>query len=548
MNKIIASFLALLAVTVAAPAFADTALCTSLTQDLSVGSRGSQVSQLQRFVVSQNYPGGGAWMVTGYYGAATAAGVRNFQQLNRLPTTGFVDAATRAAISRVSCGTVAVTTSTYVTSPYSYYYPYTNYGYNYNYGYINSGSLVLTSLSQNTGYAGNTVTIYGTGFDLSNNTVWLGSTAVAGIASSNGTSLTFTVPYTTSYSNSNASVQLSVQNSRGTSNALSFTINPVVNVPITCGSYGYLNCGSNAPISLSYITPVQGGVGTTVTIYGTGFSTTGNTVHFGTGIVTGLGSPDGQSISFLVPSQITGYGSQMLTLGSYSVSVSNASGATSNAVSFNVTSTNASGAPVISNVSGPSSLSVNQSGTWTITVNNPSSTYTNVSVNWGDSAVYGGVNTSPTQALSANGSQALSFSHSYLTSGTYTISFTATNSYGASVVSTATVTVSGSLSNAVSLTSVSPSSARVGTQIVLLGSGFTSDNTVHFGVGGTQHAYSGNGTAIYFTIPSYLSACDVAVSGTMCAMLAQQVTAGTYPVYVTNQNGSTQTIYFTVTN
>jgi peptidoglycan hydrolase-like protein with peptidoglycan-binding domain len=50
---------------------------TTYTRDLTVGSRGSDVTSLQSFLVAQNYPGGGSWMITGYYGQATAAAVRN---------------------------------------------------------------------------------------------------------------------------------------------------------------------------------------------------------------------------------------------------------------------------------------------------------------------------------------------------------------------------------------------------------------------------------------------------------------------------------------
>ncbi|RJQ34069.1 hypothetical protein C4556_03480, partial [Candidatus Parcubacteria bacterium] len=36
--------------------------CTNLSSDLSHGSKGSDVSSLQQFLVSQNYPGTGSWM------------------------------------------------------------------------------------------------------------------------------------------------------------------------------------------------------------------------------------------------------------------------------------------------------------------------------------------------------------------------------------------------------------------------------------------------------------------------------------------------------
>src|SRR3989344_8628325 len=58
--------------------------CTNVSRDLSVGSRSVEVTTLQNFLVSQNYPGGGSWMVTGYFGAATRQAVLNFQSQQRI--------------------------------------------------------------------------------------------------------------------------------------------------------------------------------------------------------------------------------------------------------------------------------------------------------------------------------------------------------------------------------------------------------------------------------------------------------------------------------
>ena len=95
------------------------------------------------------------------------------------------------------------------------------------------------------------------------------------------------------------------------------------------------------------------------------------------------------------------------------------------------------------------------------------------------------------------------------------------------------------------MTSLSPSSGRVGTQIALLGSGFTAlDNTVHFGVGGTQHVVSTSGSTIYFTIPYSVSPCDLISFG--CYAPSAQVAPGSYPIYVTNAMGATSPINFLV--
>ena len=57
---------------------------------------------------------------------------------------------------------------------------------------------------------------------------------------------------------------------------------------------------------------------------------------------------------------------------------------------------------------------------------------------------------------------------------------------------------------------------------------------------------SSNGTTIYYTIPSYLSACDLMTFGMACTPYAQNVVPGTYPIYVTNANGASSILYFTV--
>ena len=82
--------------------------CVTLSRTLSMGTSGSDVTQLQAFLVAQNFPGGGAWMETGHFGAATLAAVKDFQQVKGLPQTGIVDIATRAAIESMSCANVSV--------------------------------------------------------------------------------------------------------------------------------------------------------------------------------------------------------------------------------------------------------------------------------------------------------------------------------------------------------------------------------------------------------------------------------------------------------
>jgi PKD repeat protein len=188
---------------------------------------------------------------------------------------------------------------------------------------------------------------------------------------------------------------------------------------------------------------------------------------------------------------------------------------------------------------------VGVTGTWTVNVNLVNNSYTTLSVRWGDESLYGAALASP-QVTYLSGQQTFTFTHSYLQSGTYTVTFTVSNAGGQSNTATASVIVSGSGQGQITLTSLSPSTGHIGMQVILQGSGFTTyDNTVHFGVGGTQHLVSQNGTQIYYTIPAYISPCDLIGYG--CGAPAQLVTPGTYQVYVTNTLGQTSQQTFTVT-
>ncbi len=522
--------------------------CAGISRDLSVGSRGADVTTLQRLLVAQNYPGGGSWMVTGYFGAATAAAVRNYQTQHGIPTTGFVDSATRASMS--ACGSYAPVTPSYPSYPT---YPTTPvYPVIPTYPTYPTGSApYITSLSMISATQNTSVTVYGTNFQYGNTVVRIGSTNVA-LTNVSNTAATFAVPTLNP-----GTYQLYVVTNYGTSNAMTFTVSPSV----PCSTYPYGNCGtcvtypgygygvmgvnfgtqncSGGPISLSYLSPSEGAVNSQVTIYGSGFSSTGNSVRFGQGIIANLNSFDGTSLTFTVPSQLTGYGSSQVYLATYYVSVTNATGNTSNALPFTVTSLLPAGTPSISGLSSPTSLAIYSSGNWTLTVNNFSNTSATVTVNWGDGTA------NSVQSVFGQGPSNLSFGHTYAQSGTYNVVFTAANQSGQSNVASATVTVSGSTSGTATLSYITPQSGRVGTQVLLIGSGFSPlENTVRFGIGGTQHVISQSGTTMYYTIPSYVSVCDLASGG--CTSAAQLVMPGTYPIYVTNQNGTTSAINFTV--
>lgn len=359
--------------------------CVNITSNLSQGSRGDDVLSLQKFILTRNYPGAGNWMLTGYFGQATKAGVLNLQMDMRLPQTGWLDAQTRSAISSMTCG-YGYQTSPATPYPSNSTQPWYNFG-SYSYG---------------NNYNGNCSTVFG----------------------SSGCQCGW------------------------------YTV---------AGRNYFNNCGANNPPNTNYPTP------TYPPIYGSGNS------------------------------------------------------------------------PTISNVSGPATLNVNTTGTWIVSVNNPYGTsYSSISVNWGD-PVYGAYASAPQQVY---GSQSATFTHAYAQSGTYTITFTVSNGFG-SKTSTATVQVNSNASIP-TITSITPSYGPVGTTITIYGTGFSGDNTVHFGNGGKQHLTSASGNYIYFTVPSFISPCDVVTTGSVCAMYMQQVTPGQYQVYVTSNGSNSNSFTFTV--
>ncbi|KKW08479.1 MAG: Peptidoglycan-binding domain 1 protein [Candidatus Kaiserbacteria bacterium GW2011_GWA2_49_19] len=535
--------------------------CVALPQDMSQGSRGSDVTALQNFLLAQNYPGSGAWMVTGFFGSATRQAVLNFQSQKSLLATGIADGQTRVAIAASTCGG---NNNSYVSTPSYNPVPIVNVS-TPSYAYPNSGNVAISSLSVSAGPIGTSVTIYGSGFDPAYNNVYFGNTPIPGNVASNGNSLTFTVPASF---NSNCSgygcylmnqfinpgvYPVYVTNTRGTSNSLMFSVTGggTSSCPwyVNFGNCGNWNSGAYWNASINSLYPISGGVGTSVTVFGSGFSQRGNTVHFGPGVVTNITSADGTSLSFLVPAQLTGLGSQTMAVGTYNISVTNERGATSNVLPFTVTSVQQNAMPpAITSVNGPVRIAAGTQGAWTVTLDAYGSANVTTSVRWGDEGLY--PSSAPvSQTLPPTGTQTLTFTHTYQKSGVYMAIFTASNGFGTDNTTTVTVTVTPNSAEPLTLSNVVPAMGRVGTLVTLTGTGFTySGNTVYFGSGGASNlASSNNGTTLYFTIPAYVSPCDV-VQGNVCALYAQQVNPGTYPLYVRNAaGGQTGTIYFTVT-
>ena len=116
----------------------------------------------------------------------------------------------------------------------------------------------------------------------------------------------------------------------------------------------------------------------------------------------------------------------------------------------------------------------------------------------------------------------------------------------------------------VTIYSITPSQGPTGTVINITGFGFTSNNTVRFGIGGIGNipitssiaiacttsplCHGGINQTLQFTIPSSIGPYCPPGSMMMCAMYMQLITPGTYTVYVQNDNGTSNSVTFTVTD
>ena len=119
--------------------------------------------------------------------------------------------------------------------------------------------------------------------------------------------------------------------------------------------------------------------------------------------------------------------------------------------------------PVVSGIDAPTTLSVGQTGTWTIHAYDPLNGTLSYTVDWGDQPIL-----PYASAVSSVGqtTQNTSFTHSYSTTGIFTVSFTVKNSAGLFTTSKTTVNV-GSVGNSQDLKVISPNggeSWKLGTQ------------------------------------------------------------------------------------
>src|SRR3989344_8489403 len=96
--------------------------------------------------------------------------------------------------------------------------------------------------------------------------------------------------------------------------------------------------------------------------------------------------------------------------------------------------------PVIDGVSGPTTLGIGETGTWSMKAHDPENGNLSYIVNWGDGINSGGKDEASALRLSA-ALQTTPFTHSYSTAGTYKVGFTVIDSSGLSAQSSISVQV-----------------------------------------------------------------------------------------------------------
>jgi len=148
----------------------------------------------------------------------------------------------------------------------------------------NSSELFLAFPSAYEGLPGTEITLTGSGFTTTGNTVHFGAQTLSNIISPSGTNLVFTVPDVV-----NNSYTVFVSNAGGVTGSISFLV-PDPNA---------------IPPKINSISPESGVGRTQVTIRGSGFTPTNNRVYTSYGVLGSIASVDGKTIvvSILPPTQ-----------------------------------------------------------------------------------------------------------------------------------------------------------------------------------------------------------------------------------------------------
>lgn len=259
-----------------------------ITMSLRVGDRGVGVKLLQQKLnsntatqISESGPGSKG-NETEYFGELTKQAVMRFQELHRseilvksglTAPTGFVGPATLAVLNKnQSSIELSTTPSPLLGSQNTQASP----------APTTSSKKVILYRSLNYQVApGETVTFSGYGFDRTNNTVYVGTSVIPKVPSGDGTQLSFTLPSTIELGVHN----IWVENSFGSSKE-----GVKIQIMVTRDPKSAPEVFSVSPQFPS----LEGGV---ITITGTNFTPSGNSLYSSLGVIENLPSPDGKTIA-----------------------------------------------------------------------------------------------------------------------------------------------------------------------------------------------------------------------------------------------------------
>jgi peptidoglycan hydrolase-like protein with peptidoglycan-binding domain len=321
------SFCVLASLCVATPAFAASgSSCTKLTRNLKVGMSGPDVKVMQQILnknsatkIAESGPGSPG-QESEYFGKKTTLAMIRFQEIykNEVLTpagltkgTGFVGSLSRAKLNALCTNSSSSASSsakkshsqvtkktsipTAVTLPQdlipdaqltpqkaNVFVPMkvTN-------PWMGDGKYPtpeIVTLSDTLMVPGGVFTLYGVGFTGDTpNTLHIGDKfTITNLGVDNTGIITFTVPTNVPKGRN----YVWVSNAKGVGNKNNFVIVPTP--------------GRDGP-TVRIGVPSSGKGGAVVTVFGTGFSTKWNDIHFPTKIISGVKSTDGKTLSFIIP-------------------------------------------------------------------------------------------------------------------------------------------------------------------------------------------------------------------------------------------------------
>lgn len=230
---------------------------------------------------------------TNYFGPATRNAVIRFQEAHAsqilIPNgltrgTGVVGPATRALLNSlvtISDATLSAAPATTPTPPVSSADQNTANSFGQLFAGAQAGAtdtLMLAYPSSYSGRAGDTLTLYGSGFTSHTNTIHIGTYEIKNISSNNSSLLSFALPANISPGR----YDISVSNEKGTTPEKTFFV-------VTAS-------GAAAPV-IERVEPASGGLQTPIKIIGKNFSPTENEVRTNFGILQHIPSADGTTLT-----------------------------------------------------------------------------------------------------------------------------------------------------------------------------------------------------------------------------------------------------------